>query len=99
MARQPTASIAQRVTLYFARNHDEEMTTVDITIKFEVPLSQVHKCLTPSVRDGMLERVSIGRGRGRLTIYTAGPELLRMIGESRTAANAPTMCGNLAVSA
>jgi hypothetical protein len=97
MARQPTASIAQRVTFYFARNHDEEMTTIDITIKFDVPLARVHKCLSPAVRDGLLDRASKGPGRGRLTVYTAGPELLRLIGEQRPAANAPVL--DVAVSA
>lgn len=96
MARHPVASIAQRVTLYFARNHEEEMTTVDITIKFDVPLAQVHKSLTPLIRDGMLERVSIGSGRGRMAVYSAGPELLKLIGEARPATTALAPCANMA---
>jgi hypothetical protein len=95
MARHRVASIAQRVTLYFARNHDEEMTTIDITIKFEVALGVVHKSLTPSVRDGLLKRVSKGSGRGRLTVYSAGPELLRLIGETRAQSNVPAPEANL----
>ena len=83
MARYPAASLAQRITLFFGRNPDEEMTTVDITVKFDVEISRVHKSLSPSVRDGLLHRTSIGSGRGRLTVYTAGPELLSMIGERR----------------
>lgn len=100
MARFPGPdSLAQRVVLFFARNHEEEMTVVDISVKFDTPLRYVNKRLKPSLRDGMLIRTSEGPGRGLSSVYKAGPRLLFLIGETRTAANAPAMCGNVAVSA
>lgn len=98
MARFPGPdSLAQRVVLFFARNHDEEMTVVDISVKFDTPLRYVNKRLKPSLRDGMLARTAAGPGRGLAATYRAGPRLLVLIGETRPAANAPVL--DVAVSA
>lgn len=83
MARYPAASLAQSVILFFARNHEEEMTVVDISVKFDTPLRYVNKRLKRSLRDGMLIRTSEGPGRGLSSVYTAGPQLLTLIGERR----------------
>lgn len=74
-------SSAFRVLAFFLRNHEEELKTSDIALKFDIPLTAVFKTLSPSVREGMLARTSPGAGRGRDAVYVAGDALLAMIGE------------------
>jgi hypothetical protein len=82
MAQHVNATaFALRVVLFFARNHDEELTTVDIRDKFGVPVEQVVNRLSRSVRNGMLARESSGPGRGNCCTYSAGWRLLEMIGQ------------------
>lgn len=74
-------SLAYRMTVFFARNPDEELTSADVVTKFGVESTSIHRSLSASVETGLLERVSSGAGRGRLAIYSAGDELLKEIGE------------------
>lgn len=84
MSRQIEAkSVGLRVAFYFARNHDEHLTTADLCIKFEVPADQVYGRLERWVANQMLTREATGAGRGRQATYSAGPALLLMIGERR----------------
>lgn len=76
-------AVALRVTLFFARNPDEHLTSNDITEKFDIPLSEVHSSLKRIVDSGMISRDAHGPGRGKQAIYSAGHELLVMIGERR----------------
>lgn len=68
-----------RVTLYFARNPDEELTTFDVADKFETNPRHVTALLRRAVDDGVL-RKSGTCGRGNVSTYQAGPNLLRHIG-------------------
>jgi hypothetical protein len=76
-------SLAWRVTMFFARNPEEELTSTDIVEKFGVPLAEVHGRLNRAVSDEMLSRTSSGPGRGRKTTYSAGRALLESIGERK----------------
>jgi len=84
------SSLAQLVTLFFARAPHEELTTGDVSVKFDVPQGHVYKRLKPCLRDGLLACRSAGPGRGRIAVYSAGPRLLMLIGEVR--AQQPTAC-------
>lgn len=75
---------ALRVVLFFARNPEEELTSADITMKFDIPADKVHGTLNRAARDGMLRRAGQHRGgRGRVLVYSAGDALLALIGERR----------------
>ncbi len=81
MAKQvQTGSLALRVLIYFARNPDEELTSVDVAEKFGVDQREVHGRLSRAVRDGVFDRTCSSVGRGNACIYAAGDALLRMIG-------------------
>lgn len=75
-------SLAFRVSVFFARNPDEELTSSDVVLKFGVEGTSVHRCLSSPVRLGLIERASAGPGRGKLVTYRAGERLLQMVGAS-----------------
>lgn len=95
MAKQLTLGLSFRVVLFFGRYPDEELSTLDIAVKFDTPARTVGGCLQRAVRDGMLAKDQGTGGRGKLATYTAGPMLLSMVGFAMQAC-APA--GNVAVS-
>ena len=76
-------SVVLRVVLFFARHPEEDLTTNDVAVKFEVRQEDVNKRLRGAVRDGLLAYKSDGPGRGKLSTYSAGPLLLSMVGVTR----------------
>jgi hypothetical protein len=81
MAKQLNAlGLSFRVVLFFGRNPEEELTTLDIAEKFDTPVRTVEGCLHRAVRDDLLAKASRGGGRGNPSVYCAGPVLLSMVG-------------------
>jgi hypothetical protein len=74
-------SIAGGVCDYFIRDAEEELSTPDIALKFDVPQNSVASSLEQSVRSGLLSC----RKSGAANVYGAGPRLLGQSG----LANAP----------
>jgi hypothetical protein len=64
-------SLAERVTAFFLRNPDDELSRGDIALKFEVPVNDVARLLKPLLDDKtlVLER---SEGGGVLRSYSAG---------------------------
>jgi hypothetical protein len=80
---QPFDSRVNRVLAFFTRNPEEELTTLDIVLKFEIQQNHVSGTLRRAVDEHMLNCSNSGPGRGKLSIYTAGHALLLMNGERR----------------
>lgn len=76
-------SMPFRLCLFFVCQPDEELTTNDIAAKFGTSPKSIPRYLRPLVADGHL-RTRRGRREGKVgqppRIYSAGPELLRMMG-------------------
>lgn len=80
---RPANTIALHVVAFFAANPEEELTTGDICAKTGVEQGAAYARLAPMVKRGLLARVSRQTGNLKLPcLYTAGPELLRMIGRA-----------------
>jgi hypothetical protein len=64
-------SLAERVTAFFLRNPDDELSRGDIALKFEVPVNDVARLLKPLLDEKtlVLER---SEGGGVLRCYSAG---------------------------
>jgi hypothetical protein len=63
-------SLAGRVCAYFMRDPDEELSSVDIALKFDVSQNSVASSLEQCVRAGLL----VCR-KGQANVYGAGPRL------------------------
>ncbi len=83
MATTHNSNVA-RVIGFFVKNPDEELTSTDIVIKFDIARSNVHVTLRRAVEAGLLTRRSFGVGRDcPPSIYSAGDALLEIHGEWR----------------
>lgn len=79
-------SLSYRVTLFFARHPDEELTCEDVVTKFSdagVDIANVYRHLQSNVTLGLLERERMTCA-GAAT-YRAGATLLQEIGAARSA--------------
>jgi hypothetical protein len=73
-------SLVFRLALFFAANPTEELTSEDVSVKFDVAMNGLHSRLSNAVRLGIFRRESSGPGRTRLSVYKPGDALLLMIG-------------------
>lgn len=64
-------SLAERVTAFFLRNPDDELSRGDVALKFEVQVNDVARLLKPLLDDNTLV-LSRPEGRGVVRNYSAG---------------------------
>ena len=74
------SSLPFRLALFYAVNPDEELSSGDVALKFGVPPRDVQKRLKNAVDQGIFACTAAGPGRGKQSVYTAGPVLLHMVG-------------------
>jgi hypothetical protein len=82
--------------MFYAANPNEELTSIDISVKFDVPIESLFTRLRPGVRIGLFAHRSAGPGPGKYAVYSAGPEILMMCGNASqraelAAANEPVI--------
>jgi hypothetical protein len=75
-------SLPLRVALFFAVNPDEELTTIDISVKFDADPREVTGRLQQLVNQGILARSTDGPGRGKAAVYRIGTVLMHMVGSA-----------------
>ena len=83
MLRIEVGSMPMRVMMYFAANHDEELMSADVALKFGGEQSQISTRLRPLIEARYLEVVrteSSAHNGGCKFVYGAGPALLEAIG-------------------
>lgn len=86
MSRPPDLStvtvggVPFRLCLFFTRNPEEELCTLDVAAKCGADPRNMHRILGPAVKSGWLARSLPVRGRGRQTTYSIGPTLRTLIG-------------------
>jgi hypothetical protein len=69
--------IPLHVCRFFAENPDEELTSADITIKFDIARQSVTAILELAVLAGLLSKRIERQGR-LVNVYGAGPNIVRM---------------------
>ena len=79
-------SLAGRVCAYFYRHPDEELSTADITVKFDADSNSVSALLAGTVANGLLTLIKKG---GAMVIYSAGPKLAEAMSAPPPKAPAP----------
>lgn len=89
-----SGSLGLRVAMFFAWHQgEEELTTKDVSVKFDVNVDQVRSQLRRPVRDGVLDCKSTSGGRGLSSVYSAGPAIFEMVGVTLQAcAPVPMAC-------
>lgn len=73
-----------RMCLMFAMNPDETLQTGDVALKYGIAFHSVPSTLSTAARDGWLTKVAPSasqRRHGGQSVYSAGPELLKLIGK------------------
>lgn len=71
--------LSMRLAIFFAANPHEELLTSDIAAKFDVEPMHVAWSLKRRIDEGYFARTRSSAGRGRESVYTAGPLLLQII--------------------
>jgi hypothetical protein len=79
MARHQLFGLSFRVIMFFGRNLEEELTTLDIAEKFDVDVRDVPAMLRRAVEGKLLSRPARG-GPGAHGTYAAGPALFHAVG-------------------
>lgn len=68
-------SFAARAIEFFTTNPDEELTTIDLAIKFDRPAKQVHSLLAYAVDSGALKRTTNDEDEIVYRLGTGAPEI------------------------
>lgn len=68
--------------IFFAANPHESLTSKEIASKFGVGAYGVPSTLRDYVEDGYFVRQRSAGGSGRMSVYSAGPRLLQLIGRT-----------------
>ncbi len=76
-------TVGQKVLVFFAANHEEEATIADLSVKFQTNQRTVASSMAALRDSGLLSAHRQDGAEWRKHIYTAGPELLRLLGRGQ----------------